>query len=62
MLHGGAGEPLGHRPHLVGVHINPAYRKDGRFDTAAAGATHQAGYRGNDVEVSTLFEMLRPEA
>lgn len=47
---------------VVGVHIDPAFLKDGRFDTAAARPLARCGYRGDYVEVSALFEMLRPPA
>jgi flavin reductase (DIM6/NTAB) family NADH-FMN oxidoreductase RutF len=45
---------------IVGVHIDPAYLMDGKFDTAAARPLGRCGYRGDYVSVSTLFEMLRP--
>ena len=45
---------------IVGVHIDPAYLKDGRFDTAAASPLGRCGYRGDYVAVSDLFEMVRP--
>ncbi len=45
---------------IVGVHIDPAYLKAGKFDTAAAQPLGRCGYRGDYVSVSTLFEMLRP--
>jgi flavin reductase (DIM6/NTAB) family NADH-FMN oxidoreductase RutF len=47
---------------VVGVHINDAYLKDGIFDTAAARPIARCGYRGDYVEVTKLFEMLRPTA
>ncbi len=46
---------------VTGVHIDPAFLKDGRFDTAAARPLGRCGYRGDYVEVSELFELLRPE-
>jgi flavin reductase (DIM6/NTAB) family NADH-FMN oxidoreductase RutF len=45
---------------VVGVHIDPAFLKDGLFDTAAAGTIARCGYRGNYAEVTSVFEMLRP--
>lgn len=45
---------------VVGVHIDPAYLKDGQFDTAAARPIARCGYRGDYAEVSSLFEMIRP--
>ena len=45
---------------VVGVHIDPAFLKDGLFDLAAAGTIARCGYRGDYAEVTSLFEMLRP--
>jgi flavin reductase (DIM6/NTAB) family NADH-FMN oxidoreductase RutF len=45
---------------VVGVHIDPAYLKDGQFDTAAARPIARCGYRGDYAEVTSLFEMIRP--
>jgi flavin reductase (DIM6/NTAB) family NADH-FMN oxidoreductase RutF len=45
---------------IVGVHINPAFLVDGRFDTAAAHPLGRCGYRGDYAEVTSLFEMIRP--
>jgi flavin reductase (DIM6/NTAB) family NADH-FMN oxidoreductase RutF len=45
---------------LVGVHIDPAFLKDGLFDTAAARPIARCGYRGDYAEVRSLFEMIRP--
>jgi flavin reductase (DIM6/NTAB) family NADH-FMN oxidoreductase RutF len=45
---------------IVGVHIDPAYLHNGRFDTAAAHTIARCGYRGDYAEVTSLFEMLRP--
>lgn len=45
---------------VVGVHINPAFLVDGRFDTAAARPIARCGYRGDYAEVTGLFEMFRP--
>lgn len=46
---------------VVGIHINDAFLKDGIFDTAAARPLGRCGYRGDYVEVNTLFEMIRPK-
>ncbi len=45
---------------VVGVHIDPRYLRDGRFDTAAAQPIARAGYRGDYAELGRMFEMLRP--
>jgi flavin reductase (DIM6/NTAB) family NADH-FMN oxidoreductase RutF len=45
---------------VVGVHIDPAFLKDGLFDLAAAGTIARCGYRGDYAEVTSVFEMLRP--
>jgi len=45
---------------VVGVHINPRFLIDGRFDTAAARPIARCGYRGDYAEVTGLFEMFRP--
>ena len=45
---------------VVGVHINPAFLIEGRFDTAAARPIARCGYRGDYAEVTGLFEMIRP--
>ncbi|MCB8879910.1 flavin reductase family protein [Acidisoma cellulosilytica] len=45
---------------IVGVHIDPAFLKDGKFDTAGAMPLGRCGYRGDYVSVSSLFEMVRP--
>ena len=44
---------------VVGVHIDPAYLRDGRFDTAAAQPLARCGYR-DYATVTELFEALRP--
>ncbi len=46
---------------VVGVHINDEFLKDGIFDTAAARPLGRCGYKGDYVEVNTLFEMIRPK-
>ena len=46
---------------IVGVHIDPAYLKDGIFDTAGARPLGRCGYRGDYAEVTSLFEMVRPK-
>jgi len=45
---------------VVGVHIDPAFLKDGLFDIAAAGTIARWRYRGDYIEVTRVFEMLRP--
>jgi flavin reductase (DIM6/NTAB) family NADH-FMN oxidoreductase RutF len=45
---------------IVGVHIDPAFLKDGVFDTAAARPLGRCGYRGDYAAVTSLFEMVRP--
>ncbi|WP_284947716.1 flavin reductase family protein [Acidisoma cladoniae] len=45
---------------IVGVHIDPAFLTDGKFDTAAARPIGRCGYRGDYAEVTSLFEMIRP--
>jgi flavin reductase (DIM6/NTAB) family NADH-FMN oxidoreductase RutF len=44
---------------VVGVHIDDAYLRDGRFDTAAAQPLARCGYREYAV-VTDVFEALRP--
>jgi flavin reductase (DIM6/NTAB) family NADH-FMN oxidoreductase RutF len=44
---------------VVGVHIDEAYLRDGRFDTAAAQPLARCGYR-DYATVTELFEALRP--
>jgi len=45
---------------VVAAHIDPAYLKDGLFDTAAAQPIGRCGYRGDYAEVDHLFQMVRP--
>jgi flavin reductase (DIM6/NTAB) family NADH-FMN oxidoreductase RutF len=45
---------------VVGIHIDPAFLKDGLFDVAAARTVARCGYRGDYTEVAHVFEMLRP--
>ena len=45
---------------VVGVHINDEYLRDGHFDIVAARTIGRCGYRGDYVEVSEVFEMIRP--
>jgi flavin reductase (DIM6/NTAB) family NADH-FMN oxidoreductase RutF len=47
---------------VVGVHIDPAFLKDGQFDIVAAGTIARCGYRGDYAEVTRVFEMLRPSS
>lgn len=44
---------------VVGVHIDDAFLRDGRFDTAAARPVARCGYR-DYTEASEMFEVLRP--
>ncbi len=46
---------------IVGVHIDPAFLRDGIFDTAGARPLGRCGYRGDYAEVASIFEMVRPE-
>ena len=45
---------------IIGVHIAPAFLKNGLFDTAGARPLGRCGYRGDYAEVTSLFEMVRP--
>jgi flavin reductase (DIM6/NTAB) family NADH-FMN oxidoreductase RutF len=45
---------------VVGVHIDPAFLRDGIFDTAAARPIARCGYKGDYAEVTELFQMFRP--
>ncbi|MFL9876235.1 flavin reductase family protein [Paraburkholderia megapolitana] len=45
---------------VVGVHIDPAYLKDGLFDTQAAQPIMRAGYRADYAEIGAMFKMVRP--
>jgi flavin reductase (DIM6/NTAB) family NADH-FMN oxidoreductase RutF len=45
---------------VVGVHIDPAYLKDGLFHLPTVRPIARCGYRGDYAEVTSLFEMLRP--
>jgi len=44
---------------VVGVHIDEAYLRDGRFDTAAAEPLARRGYR-DYAAVTEMFEAMRP--
>jgi len=58
-----AGAPTGNTlilGRVVGVHIDPAFLKDGLFDVTAARTIVCCGYRGDYTEVTAVFEMLRP--
>jgi flavin reductase (DIM6/NTAB) family NADH-FMN oxidoreductase RutF len=46
---------------VVGVHIDPHYLRDGRFDLVAAQPVMRAGYRDDYVEVGAMFGMVRPK-
>ncbi len=45
---------------VVGVHLNPAFLRDGLFDLTAAGTVARCGYAADYAEVRTLFHMPRP--
>jgi flavin reductase (DIM6/NTAB) family NADH-FMN oxidoreductase RutF len=45
---------------VVGVHIDPQYLRDGRFDITAAQPIMRTGYRADYAELGGLFEMFRP--
>lgn len=45
---------------VVRVHIDPDFLTDGLFDIAKARTIARCGYRGDYVEVTETFEMLRP--
>ena len=45
---------------VVGVHIDPRFIKDGRFDTAAAQPLARCGYH-DYAKVTEVFEMIRPD-
>jgi flavin reductase (DIM6/NTAB) family NADH-FMN oxidoreductase RutF len=47
---------------VVGVHVDPAYLRDGLFDMAAAGTIARCGYAHDYAEVASLFRMPRPQA
>ena len=47
---------------VVGVHLNPAFLRDGLFDMTAAGTVARCGYAADYVEVRDLFQMTRPKA
>jgi flavin reductase (DIM6/NTAB) family NADH-FMN oxidoreductase RutF len=46
---------------VVGVHIDRAFLRDGLFDMTLARTIARCGYRGDYAEVTSLFEMLRPD-
>jgi flavin reductase (DIM6/NTAB) family NADH-FMN oxidoreductase RutF len=57
------GEPTGSTlilGQVVGVHIAPAFLKEGLFDITAARTIARCGYRGDYAEVTSVFEMIRP--
>jgi flavin reductase (DIM6/NTAB) family NADH-FMN oxidoreductase RutF len=45
---------------VVGVHIDPVFIVDGRFDTAGARTLARCGYLADYVVVSELFKLRRP--
>jgi flavin reductase (DIM6/NTAB) family NADH-FMN oxidoreductase RutF len=63
-LHDLEGQPI--LSHLVigqvmRVHIRPDVLVDGQFDIARAGTIARCGYRGDYVQATQTFEMLRPK-
>ncbi len=46
---------------VVGVHIDPAYLKEGLFDLLAAHPVQRAGYTADYTEATTAFKMKRPQ-
>ncbi len=46
---------------VVGVHIDPRFLHDGRFDLIAAQPIMRAGYRDDYVEIGEMFGMVRPK-
>lgn len=42
---------------VIGVHIDPAFLKDGLFDIVAAGTIARCGYRGDYAHVTRVFEI-----
>ena len=46
---------------VVGVHIDSAYLKDGRFDLLATHPVQRAGYTADYTEATTAFTMPRPK-
>jgi flavin reductase (DIM6/NTAB) family NADH-FMN oxidoreductase RutF len=46
---------------VVGVHLDPAYLKDGLFDITSARTIARCGYSGDYAEVVSLFQMTRPK-
>lgn len=47
---------------VVRIHISKDYLTDGHFDLLKASTIARAGYRGDFVAVTDIFEMLRPPA
>jgi flavin reductase (DIM6/NTAB) family NADH-FMN oxidoreductase RutF len=45
---------------VVGVHIDEAFVRDGKFDLAAAQPLLRCGYAGDYATIGALFEMRRP--
>ncbi len=45
---------------VVGIHIDQAFLKNGRFDMTLAHTIARCGYQGDYTEVTSLFDMLRP--
>ena len=47
---------------VVGVHLHPAYLKDGLFDLQTAQPIMRAGYVADYVEAGAFFQMVRPKS
>lgn len=45
---------------VIGVHIDPAFIREGKVDTAALEIISRCGYLGDYAVTRTLFEMRRP--
>lgn len=59
-LEGGATASTVFVGQVVGVHLDVACLRDGRFDMTVAGTIARCGYRGDYTQVTELFELLRP--
>ena len=45
---------------VVGVHINPEFLRDGRFDTAAAEPLMRCGYLSDYAVINQMIKVKRP--
>ncbi|MDI9846985.1 hypothetical protein QM467_02795 [Rhodoblastus sp. 17X3] len=45
---------------VVGVHIDPAFLHDGKFDLVAAQPLLRCGYPGDYATIGALFDLRRP--